>query len=305
MGHIHPMMDGIPWSDWQVVHAASTHGSFTAAADALGVGQATVSRRVAAVEQALGQVLFDRHRTGLVPTAAALRLRPHLEALATAAHGAARAVDGLEQEARGEVRLAGPPGLCVDWIPELATRLARTHPNLHLCVLADIEPRDLDRREADIALRMVPTDRGDLLVRRLLQARGGLYASPAYRDRLPAGFTLADVAVVHYSDDFAHIALDQLLRSLGARTALRSNDYLVQRAAVQAGLGAALLGEGEARSLGLVPLGLPLPVEAVASLYLVVHRALRHVPRVAAVIDAIDALVAELPPEGAPAVPGR
>lgn len=294
MGHIHPLMAGIPWSDWQVVHAAFTHGSFTAAAGALGVGQATVSRRVAWVEETLGHVLFDRHRTGLVPTAAAARLRPHLEALVTAAHGATRAVEGLEQEARGEVRVAGPPGLCVDWMPELAVRLARTHPNLHLCVLADIEPRDLDRREADIALRMVPTERGDLLVRRLLRARGGLYASTSYRDGLPAGFGLADVAVVHYSDEFAHIALDQLLRSLGARTALRSNDYLVQRATVRAGLGAALSSELEARTLGLVPLDLPLPFEPVASLYLVVHRALRHVPRVAAVIDVIDAFVAEL-----------
>lgn len=288
------MMDAIPWTDWQVVHAAFTSGSFTAAAEALGVGQATVSRRVASVEAALGHTLFDRHRTGLVPTSAAARLRPHLEALAAAAHGAAHAVDGLEEEARGEVRVAGPPGLCVDLVPALAARLARTHPNLHLCVLADIEPRDLDRREADLALRMVGTDRGDLLVRRLLTARGGLYAAPAYLERLPAGFTLADVALVHYSDEFSHIALDQLLRSLGGRTALRSNDYLVQRAAVQAGLGAALLSDREARALGLVRLDLPLPVEPVATLYLVVHRALRHVPRVAAVIDAVDALVAEL-----------
>jgi DNA-binding transcriptional LysR family regulator len=288
------MADVVPWTDWEIVHAAFVHGSFTAAAHALGVGQATVSRRVAEVERALGHVLFDRHRTGLVPTAAALRVWPHLEAVATAAHGAARAVEGLEAEATGEVRLAGPPGLCVDWAPALALRIARTAPGVRLCVLADIEPRDLDRREADIALRMVPTERGDLLVRRLLDLRGGLFATPAYRDSLPPGATIADVAIVDYADEYAHLALAQVLGSLGARTAFRSNDYLVQRAAVVAGLGAGLIGELEAAALGLVPLPFGLPVEPVARLYLVVHRGLRHVPRVAVVIDAIDALVADV-----------
>ena len=292
MNVIYPFMD-VSWSDWQVVYAAWTHGSFTAAAQALGVGQATVSRRVAAVEAALGQVLFDRHKTGLTPTAAARRLRPHLEALAAAAHGAARAVDGLEREARGEVRIAGAPGLCVDWMPEIAMRLATSHPEVTLCVLADIEPRDLDRREADIALRMMATDRGDLLVRRLLTFRGGLYASPSYRERLPEGAGLPELRIVHYSDEFAHIPLARLLDGLGARTALRSNDYLVQRAAVQAGLGAGVFGEDEARALGLVPIDLPLPADLTASLYLVVHRASRHVPRIAVVIDTIDSLVAE------------
>lgn len=290
----------IAWTDWEVVHAAFTAGSFTAAAEALGVGQATVSRRVAEVERALGHALFDRHRTGLVPTAAAHRLRPHLEALATAAHGAARAVAGLEADASGEVRLAGPPGVCVEWVPVLATRLARTHPAVRLCVLADIEPRDLDRREADIALRMVPTDRGDLLVRRLLTLRGGLYATPAYRDSLPPGATLADVALVSYSDDYAHTPLARLIGSLGARIVLRSNDYLVQRSAVRAGLAAGLLGELEARALGLVPLPFDLPVPPVTPLFVVVHRTLRHVPRVAVVLDAIDALVAEVAADAPP-----
>jgi len=289
-------MDDIPWSDWQVVHAAWTHGSFTAAAEALGVGQATVSRRVAHVEERLGHALFDRHRTGLVPTAAALRLRPHLEGLAQAAIGAARAVDGLEVEARGEVTIAGAPGLCHDWGPRLAARLAASHPEVRLCVLADIAPRDLDRREADIALRMVPTIRGDLLSRRLAELRGGLFATPGYRDGLPEGATAADVALVRYSDDYAHIELDRFLQSLSSKVALRSNDYLVQRGAVCAGVGAGLMSELEAAACGLVRLDVVLPIEPMVPLYLVVHRAMRHVPRVAVVIDAIEALVRERAP---------
>lgn len=286
----------VAWSDWQVVKVAMECGTFSAAAAVLGVGQATVSRRVAAVEEVLGQPLFDRHRTGLVPTPAGRQLVPHLEALAAAADATRRAVEGLEREPRGEVRLAGPPGLCVDWAPRLAAGLAHDHPQVTLTVLADILPRDLERREADVALRMVPTERGDLVVRKLATFGGGLYAHPGYVARLPARPEARDVAVVTYADELADIALARLLASLGARVALRSNDYLVQRAAVQAGLGAGLFSDVEARGLGLVPVPLPLPPSPVASLYLVVHRALRHVPRVAVVIEAIDALVAELEP---------
>lgn len=283
----------IDWSDWRYVQAALTHGTFTRAAEALGVGQATVSRRVAVVEAALGHVLFDRHRTGLVPTSAARHLIPHLEAISSAALDAERALDGLERLPRGEVRVAGPPGLCVDWMPGLAARLARSHPDLRLCVLADISSRDLNRREADIALRMVPTDQGDLLVRRLASFPGGLFATPGYVAALPDPPSAADVGIVQYDDEHNNIALAKFLESLGTTVAFRSNSYLVQRAAVLAGVGAGLFGVREARELGLVPVPLALPVPVEAPLFLVVHRALRHVPRVAVVIEAIEALVAE------------
>lgn len=282
------------WTDWQVVNAAFTEGSFTAAASALGVGQATVSRRVAQVEEQLGHVLFDRHRQGLVPTEAALRLRPHLEALATAAHGAARAIEGLETEARGEVRIAGPPGLCVDLMPQLASRLAKRHPDICLVVLADIGAADLDRREADLALRLMPTTRGDLLVRTLATFRGGLYAAQSYLDGLPEAPALSDLAMVDYSDSLSHIPMAQLIGSFGAKTALRSNNYLVQRAAVQAGVGVGLMGDLEARALGLQPVPVAIPELPAAPLFLVVHRALRHVPRVAAVVEVIEEIVSEL-----------
>ena len=283
----------VSWSDWQVVAAALRCGSFTAAAEDLGVGQATVSRRVAVVEEQLGHLLFDRHRSGLVPTEAVERLAPHLEALSTAAHGASLAVDGLETSARGEVRLAGPPGLCVDLAPRLAACLQQRHPDIQLTVLADIAARDLDRREADIALRLVPTTRGDLLVRRVASLRGGLFASPAYLATLPPHPSPDDVALVQYADEQADTPMARATASIGGRVVFKSNDYLVLRGAVSAGIGAGLFGELEAQWHGWQPVPIPLPGPLEASLYVVVHRALRRVPRVVAVLRAIDELMEE------------
>lgn len=295
MADSHPDMDGLSLDDLRVVHVAWTAGSFTAAADALGVGQATVSRRVAAVEDQLGEVLFDRHRTGLEPTPALHALRPHLEALTAAADGALRAVEGLETEPAGDVRIAAPPGVCVDLFPELAARLSRTHPDIRLDVLADIRTRDMDRREADIAVRFVPTTRGDLLARRLLTLPGGLYATPELVARLPPEATLDDVPLVGWSEELSDIPMARELHGLSSRPlALRTNNYLVLRAAVCAGIGASVLGQTEAEAFGLVPVPCASAVRGEAPLYLVVHRALRRVPRVSVVIDHIDALATEM-----------
>ena len=287
----HPEMDE-SWDDWRVVHVAWQTGSFTAAAQALGIGQATVSRRVARVEDKLGHTLFDRHRTGLVPTDAARALRPHLEALVAAADDVDRALDGLETEASGVVRLAAPPGVCVDMAPRLAVRLAHTHPGVRLEVLADVDAADLDRREADLALRFMSTTRGDLLVRRVALVQACLVAAPSLVAEL-ADVALSEVPLVQWSSDRAHIPMARFLASLGGPVTFTANDYLVLREAVRAGLGACVFSELEARMLGLVPVPVPLELPSMP-LYLVVHRALRRVPRVAAVVDAIDFVVAEL-----------
>ena len=81
--------------------------------------------------------------------------------------------------------------------------------------------------------------------------------------------------------------------SIGGRVVFKSNDYLVLRGAVSAGIGAGLFGELEAQWHGWQPVPIPLPGPLEASLYVVVHRALRRVPRVVAVLRAIDELVEE------------
>ncbi|MCB9668513.1 MAG: LysR family transcriptional regulator [Alphaproteobacteria bacterium] len=283
------------WDDWQVVVVAWRTGSFSAAADALGIAQATVSRRVARLEEQVGHALFDRHRTGLVPTPAAHALRPHLEALEAAAVGARRALEGLETDPEGTVRITAPPAMCVDWMPTLALRLRERHPALRLEVIADVARADLGRREADLAVRAMPTDDPDLLIRRITTLSGGLYASADLVAGLPDPCTLADVPLVTWSSDFAHIAVARFLAGLSSRPpAFMANDHLVLREAVRRGLGASLFGDREAATVGLVPVPVALPELPGLPIYLVVHRALRGVPRVRAVIEAIDALVEEV-----------
>ena len=288
------------WDDWRIVHAAWAHGSFTAAAEALGMGQATVSRRIARIEEALGHVLFDRHRTGLVPTEAALALRERLEGLVAAAHGLSSALEGLDREPAGIVRIAAPPGICVDVLPELALRLRQSHPQIQLEVLAGIPEHDLGRRHADLAVRFMPTTNPDLLVRRVATVRSGLFAAPSLLASFSASVAAHQLPLVQWSDSFGDIPMARAIDQLGGPIVMMANDYLVLRAAVVAGVGASLLSAREAHTYGLREVPVDPPVWPELPLYLVVHRAMRAVPRVAVVIDAIDALIRDRPEENQP-----
>lgn len=290
MDGIHPNMEDT-WDDWRLFLAAWDTGSLSAAAERLGLGQATLSRRIAALERRIGHVLFDRTRRGLAPTAAAVALAPHAEAMDSCARAASGALDGLEQAPEGVVRLAVPEGFAVDLVPALLPELARRAPAVRLEVLADNRLVDLGRREADLALRGARPEGGDLLVQRLPDVPLGLYASAGTVAGLPAGATLRDVELVQYTADLAHLPTHTWVeRALdGRRPALTSNSFLALRAAVAAGTGAIVLPSLQALWSGLVEVPVPIdPPLPATQWFLVVPRPLRAVPRVAVVVQLVQ-----------------
>lgn len=277
------------WDDWRLFLAAWQTGSLSGAASRLGLGQATLSRRIAALEVQVGHVLFDRTRRGLAPTEAALALVPHAEAMEAAALAAEATVQGLELEAAGVVRLAAPEGLAVDLVPALLPELSRRHPKVRLEVLTGNRLYDLSRREADLALRGHRSD-GDVVARRLPDPAMGLFVAPSLLARLPSPLRVEDLPMVTWVDDFGQLPMAEWVAGLlGGRPAvLTSNSFLVLRAAAVAGQGAMALPAFQARVAGLVPVPLELPPHPEVPWYLVVPRPLRRVPRVAAVVALLD-----------------
>ena len=81
-------------------------GFLSGAARALGVTHPTVGRHIAALEQALGLVLFTRSQQGLLPTEAALALRSYAEAMGHSAAALVRAADSQGDGVRGTVRVS-------------------------------------------------------------------------------------------------------------------------------------------------------------------------------------------------------
>ncbi len=294
------------WDDLKLFLAAAESGSLSAAAKRLGLGQSTLSRRIAGLEEALGHVLFDRTRDGLIPTAAAEALMPHAEAMAHAWRLSVAAASGLEAKPEGVVRVALAPGAAVDIAPALAAGLARRYPGLRLEVLSDNSHRDLQRHEADIAVRSNKPERGDLVFRRMGAVPLGAYAAPSLLAALGGGAGPRDLPWVQYSAELRHIPVAAYVERLldGRPPAFTSNSFLAMRAAAVAGLGAMVLPRIQTVAVGLVEVPLALPPLPEVPLYLVTHRALRHVPRVAAVVDYIAEVseatggFARWPPDG-------
>ena len=104
-----------------VVH----EGSLSRAARALNLTQPTLGRHIAELEASLGVALFTRSQRGLVPTDAALELRPHAQAVASAADAFVRAAHASVAEVRGTVRITAPDMLAVEALPPI---LATFHP---------------------------------------------------------------------------------------------------------------------------------------------------------------------------------
>src|SRR5262249_2278811 len=137
------------------------------------------SRRLVALEEVLAATLFDRGRHGVAPTQAAEDLLPVAETIEESMTRFTRAAEGLEREVTGLVRLTCPADAAGAAVVPRLPHLLRRHPGLRIELDAGEALRDLTRREADVAVRVVRPLHGDLIVTRLFTVRWILAATPA------------------------------------------------------------------------------------------------------------------------------
>ncbi|MGN6107513.1 MAG: LysR family transcriptional regulator, partial [Kofleriaceae bacterium] len=174
----------VRWDDVRVFLIAHRSGTLGGAASKLGVDVSTMSRRLTALEQALGVQLFERTRQGLLATRAAEVVLPAAEAMEAALGRLTRDVTGLEATAEGVVRLTMPPGMADAFIAPALPRLRAQYPRLQLELETSVRVVDLARHEADLALRSIRPSGAELVVTKLLSAPWVAMAS-AERARTP------------------------------------------------------------------------------------------------------------------------
>ncbi|MCB9676341.1 MAG: LysR family transcriptional regulator [Alphaproteobacteria bacterium] len=275
------------WSLVEVFLRVATAGSMTAAGGALGMSQSTVSRRIAALEARLGEPLFLRHSRGLALTDRGRRLLD-------GATGVERSLDGLVSRTApglsGVVRVSAFEQVGAVLLAPCWAELAARHPGLAIELTIDESHADLNRGDADLALRVGMRQDADVVATKLGVLRQGLYASAAYLDRAGRPAT---------SDDLRHHRLvgvprspqlDRYLAPLGLTgddAPLRSASFSARREALAAGAGIGGLlreiGASDSRLERVLP-DLDLPG---LDLWLVVHREQRANPAVQAVREAI------------------
>ncbi|MCV6586790.1 MAG: LysR family transcriptional regulator [Marinibacterium sp.] len=281
--------DLLVWDDVRAFLAVMRAGTLSGAAEQLGLGIATVSRRITRLEQAMGQPLFVRLQSGYQLTEDGAALSGRAEQMEIAALSLQ---SGLPQQAEvsGMVRLATAENLATGLIAPALGRLRAAYPRLALEIVTDVRAVNLHRRDADIALRMVKPDRGNVTVQRLGRLGFGLYGAPAYLAARPAP---PDDALIGWTDTYAALpAARWIVRLLGGRgPVLATSSLASQFEACAAGLGLAVLPHFLARPRGLVCVGTDPDVDQ--AIWLVTHRDLAPSRRVAAVAGFLRDLVAE------------
>ncbi len=281
------------WDDLRVLLALVRRGSLKRAADELDVNISTVSRRLDALESAVGLHLFDRTSDGTLPTVAAEQLVPFAETMEQAAAGLTRTAEGFEVEPEGVVRITAPPGLADQMLSRRLPELLARCPRLQIELVSSVGYVDLTRREADIALRAIRPAAGDLIATKLARVPYAAIGSPKYLATLGRLGDPAAAAWITWGDDLVHLDDSAWIASNvpPEQVVLRTSSMTAQLEAARGGLGLMLAPRpfGELPELGFAPCAPTLrrSVEGLppGNLWLVGHRALRDVPRVAAVWD--------------------
>ncbi|PSJ22413.1 LysR family transcriptional regulator [Halomonas sp. ND22Bw] len=285
-----PASRRVNWNDAQAFLAVARHGTLSGAAGALGVGIATLGRRIERLEGAMRIPLFVRQPSGYSLTAEGQALVPRAEALEAAAHAFSTGVE--EDEAlSGRVRLATAENLATRLILPALPAFRERHPGIAIDLVTDIATASLSRRDADLAIRMVKPERGNVSLRRLGTLGYGLYAGPGYLARRPAGPGVEHDAFINWDEGHAHLPAARWVaqRLDGREPALTTTSLDAQRVAAEAGLGLAVLPHLLARGRDLTCLEADIGVEQ--DIYLVIQTDLSRAPRVRALADFLSELI--------------
>ena len=264
----------VDWDDLRIFAALAQAGSLSAAARGLGVDHATVGRRVAALERALGLRLIDRLPRSAPLTAHGVAVAAALAPMENAAVAVAR-LARLAKQPAATVRVSAPPALAAYVIAPRLAAFQRAHPAVTIALAGAPGAAALDRGEADIAVRMGRPEETGLVAKRIGSARFALYAAPEN-----AGAPRETWRFIGFDAPLDHVTSQRWLRMLagGRELAFRASDLFSQAQAARAGLGVVVLprfvGDGDP---GLVELAVE-PPPPTQDFWLLVYPDARRAP---------------------------
>lgn len=283
------------WDDVRIFLAVARSGQILGASKRLGLNHATVSRRIAALEEALGARLFRRMTTGSELTPAGQRFVGVAERMEADMIAARADLADEGDEVSGTVRIGAPDGFGVSFLAPHLGELCARHRDLSVQLVPVPRSFSLSRREADIAITVERPTEGRLIAAKLVDYSLRLYASRAYAEEvgLPASRDdLAGHRLIGYVDDLViSPSLDyaqEFLPNWDARYEISS--ALGQVEAVRSGAGIGILHTYIARAHpDLVEITV---IPAIRRAYwLVYHESVRPLRRIQAVSAFISQIV--------------
>lgn len=273
------------WDDFRLVQAIAETQSLNGAAEKLGLNHSTVFRRLGAIEEAIGQKLFDRLRAGYEPTAIGVDMAALADRMRADVAEFERRLAGCDPLPAGDLRLATNDTLATYLMPELAAGFRARYPQVRLDLVVADRASNLARREADVALRATASPLETLVGRRIAELRWGVYATPDMIARHPDP-DVDGAPWVGYGEAMHALPIARQLddRVSAERIVYRTSSIVGQVEAAAAGLGFATLPcfvgdrNPDVRRVGA-------PYDIGRALWILTHQDLRQSARVRAFME--------------------
>lgn len=279
------------WDDMRIFLAVGRGDSLSSAGRVLRMDPATVGRRVARLEETLGQTLFAKSPQGYALTEAGTRLLRHAEEAEQALGLGAQAVRGAGEGMSGQIRIGAPDGCANFLLPQVCAEIGAQNPDLEIQIVALPRIVNLSRREADLAIGVSAPTAGRLVVQKLADYKLHLAASEDYLARHPPIRSRADLKghrIVGYIPDMIFDKELDYLADLGLdRVGLASNSVSVQFHWLRQGAGVGIVHDFALPAASGLTRILPAEVELIRSFYLVRHADDRRVGRLNTFAEAL------------------
>lgn len=238
-------------NDLSLFHTVAFHKGFSAAARASGVPKATLSKRVAHLEEKLGVRLLERTTRSMRLTQVGLDVYEQVEAMLVNAKSAADAAAQAQSEPNGVVRVACPQGLIQDLVIDLLPVFLRLYPKVRVQLKIINRRADIVEDGVDVALRARMRLDADpnLIMRKFAETRSILVTSPALLGDLRSPLTIESLSTLPTLTQFEErgevlwdlVGPDGEARQVSHRPRLMCTSFDVLRASAAAGAGVTLL----------------------------------------------------------------
>jgi DNA-binding transcriptional LysR family regulator len=179
-------MSNADWNDLRYLVSVARAGSAAAAARVLDVSYATVLRRIHALQQSTGALLFEGSSNPYVLTPAGRELYEVGLSIESALTESRSRIDGMKSELEGTVRFTTTDSFANILMPPILAGFRERYPQINVEMLVTNRLLNLDKREADVALRTSAHPPESWVGMRLWRVGFGLFASPNYLEEKAA-----------------------------------------------------------------------------------------------------------------------
>ena len=278
------------WNHIRAFLATAEEGSLSAAARVLNQTQPTLGRQVAALEEELNVVLFERTGRTLILTQVGRDLLEHVRAMGEAASHVSLVAAGQSQTVEGKVSITATDIMSAWILPPVLKELREIAPGIELEIVAANDIRDLQKREADIALRHVRPEQPELIAKRIGTVEGYMYACPEYISehgpfRKAEDLQKAEFLAVDTADDMIAFMAQNGVEILPSQVKVAATSGIAYWQYIRAGMGVGMMDKMVADRTGGVVQLMPDVLRFDGPIWLTTHRELHTNRRIRIVFD--------------------